>query len=140
MTKEQAFKDINETQEFYVNELIKYLLDKNNNCFKVANFTSDTGTGKTKMISLLCNKMPEKYFVITTLSKGQLQHQIRNSLNRDIKQDNFVVYGLQDFTANTKLQANEILVKLPKDKDIIWVRDEGHINTNRWQEIINNRC
>ena len=140
MTKEQAFKDINETQEFYVNELIKYLLDKNNNCFKVANFTSDTGTGKTKMISLLCNKMPEKYFVITTLSKGQLQHQIRNSLNKDIKQDNFVVYGLQDFTANTKLQANEILVKLPKDRDIIWIRDEGHINTNRWQEIINNRC
>lgn len=140
MTRDQAFKDINSTQEYYVNELINALNNSNKDCFKEQNFTSDTGTGKTKMISMLCNKMPDKYFVITTLSKGQLQHQIRKNLARDIKQDNFVVYGLCDFTANTKLQAEDILARLPQNKDIIWLRDEGHIHTNRWQELINDRC
>lgn len=140
MTKEQAFKEINETQEYYVNELIRALNDSKRDCFKTINFTSDTGTGKTKMISILCNKMPEKYFVITTLSKGQLQHQIRNNLSKDVKQNNFVVYGLQDFTANTRLQAEDIISRLPDNTDIVWIRDEGHINTNKWQEIINNRC
>lgn len=140
MTKEQAFKEINETQEFYINELIKAILDSTNDCFKTINFTSPTGTGKTNMMSLLCNKMPEYYFVITTLSKGQLNTQIRTNMKKLVKQDNFVVYGLCDFTANTKLQANEILSRLPKDKKIIWLRDEGHINTNKWQEIINNAC
>lgn len=137
MTREQAFKDINETQEYYVNELIEALNDKNRDCFKEQNFTSDTGTGKTKMMAMLCNKMPDKYFVITTLSKGQLQHQIRKNLANDIKRDNFVVYGLCDYTANTKLQANDILQKLPRDKQIVWLRDEGHIHTNKWQELFN---
>lgn len=137
MTREQAFKDINETQEYYVNELIEALNDKNRDCFKEQNFTSDTGTGKTKMMAMLCNKMPDKYFVITTLSKGQLQHQIRKNLANDIKQDNFVVYGLCDYTTNTKLQANDILQKLPHDKQIVWLRDEGHIHTNKWQELFN---
>lgn len=140
MTREQAFKQINETQEFYVNKLIENLYDKNQDCFKEINFSSDTGTGKTKMMAMLCNKLTDKYFVITTLSKGQLQNQIRENLSKLINQNNYVVYGLCDFTANTKLQANDILSRLPNDKEIVWLRDEGHIHTNKWQTIINDRC
>ena len=140
MTREEAFKDINNTQEYYVDELVDALSDANRSCFKEQNFTSDTGTGKTRMIAMLVNKMPQKFFVITTLSRGQLVKQVRENLSKLINGNNYVIYGLCDFTANTKLQAEEILSNLPKDKEIIWVRDEGHIRTNRWQEIINNRC
>lgn len=140
MTKEQAFKDINETQKFYVDELVKALYDKNREIFKELNFTSDTGTGKTNMMALLLNKMPEKYFIITTLSKGQLNAQIKKNLSKLTNQDNFVVYGLNEFTANTRLQAQDILAKLPPNKDIVWLRDEGHIHTNKWQEVVNSKC
>lgn len=140
MTHEEAFKDINETQEFYVDELISALYDKSRDCMKEQNFTSDTGTGKTRMMAMLCNKMNGVFFVITTLSKGHLQEQIRKNLRKDAVYGNFVVYGLCDFTANTKLQANDILEKLPKEKKIVWLRDEGHIKTNKWQELINERC
>lgn len=140
MNREQAFATINETQEYYVEELIKSLNSSECACLKEHNFTSDTGTGKTKMMAMLCNKMPDKFFVITTLSRGQLQNQIRTNLSKDIKQDNFVVYGLCDFTANTKLQAEDIIAKLPQNKDIVWLRDEGHIHTNKWQALINDKC
>lgn len=140
MNRELAFQEINETQDFYVGQLIEALCDPSKDCFKEQNFTSDTGTGKTKMMAKLCNRMPDTFFVITTLSKGQLQNQVRASLAADVKQNNFVVYGLCDFTANTKRQAEDIIAELPTDKRIVWLRDEGHINTNRWQEIINNRC
>lgn len=140
MTREEAFRDINETQEFYVDELISALYDKSRDCMKEQNFTSDTGTGKTRMMAMLCNKMKDVFFVITTLSKGHLQEQIRKNLRKDAVYGNFVVYGLCDFTANTKLQADDILEKLPKEKKIVWLRDEGHIKTNKWQELINERC
>lgn len=140
MTREEAFRDINETQEFYVDELISALYDKSRDCMKEQNFTSDTGTGKTRMMAMLCNKMKDVFFVITTLSKGHLQEQIRKNLRKDAVYGNFVVYGLCDFTANTKLQADDILERLPKEKKIVWLRDEGHIKTNKWQELINERC
>ncbi|MCR5775912.1 MAG: hypothetical protein K6G84_00660, partial [Lachnospiraceae bacterium] len=47
---------------------------------KAINFTSPTGTGKTKMMSKLIDRLPEYYYIITTLSKGQLNRQIRDSL------------------------------------------------------------
>lgn len=139
MNKEEAFKEINDIQDYYVNEL----LDKINNpdylALKYINFTSPTGTGKTKMISKLINKNPEIFFIVTTLSKGQLSTQIRTSLNRDCLYDNFVVYGLSDFRINSKLQAEDIISKLPQEK-CIWIRDEGHIKTNRYEELLSNRC
>lgn len=138
--KKAAFKEINDTQEFYVDELIKALNDKNRDCFKTINFSSPTGTGKTNMMALLINKMPETYFVVTTLSKGQLNQQVSSNLHKLVKQDNFFVYGLCDYTSNTKLTADEIIGRLPKDRPIIWLRDEGHINTNKWQSILQNRC
>lgn len=140
MTKADAFKEINDTQEFYINELVDIILDSHSDCLKTINFTSPTGTGKTNMMSLLCNKLPEYYFIITTLSKGQLHTQVKKNMSRLVHQDNFMVYGLCDYTSNTKRTASDILSLLPSDKKIIWLRDEGHINTNKWQEILNARC
>lgn len=140
MTREEALQEINETQEYYVNELIEKILDTNNDYLKKINFTSPTGTGKTNMMSLLCNKMNDYYFIITTLSKGQLNIQIANNMKNLVKQNNFVVYGLCDYTSNTKRTAEDILNLLPSEKKIIWLRDEGHINTNKWQEVLKDKC
>lgn len=140
MNKKQAIQEINETQEYYVNELIKKLLNTSNDYLKTINFTSPTGTGKTNMMSLLCNKMSDYYFIITTLSKGQLNIQIAKNMKNLVKQNNFIVYGLCDYTSNTKRTAEDIINLLPSNKKIIWLRDEGHINTNKWQEILKNRC
>lgn len=139
-TKEEAFKEINDTQELYVDELIANLRNPKNDCLKTINFTSPTGTGKTNMMALLCNKMPECFFVVTTLSKGQLNHQIESNLQRLAKQGNFMVYGLCDYKSNSKLTAADIIRRLPEGKNIIWLRDEGHINTNKWQEVLSDRC
>lgn len=140
MTKGEAFKEINETQDHYINELIDLMKSEKHKSFKTIDFTSPTGTGKTMMMSKLANLMPDKFFIITTLSKGQLNIQIRNNLKELIKQDNFIVYGSCDFTKNTKLQAKDILNKLPQDKDIVWLRDEGHIKTNNFEKLLADKC
>ena len=57
MTREEAFRDINETQDFYVNELIDKLHDPKYNYMKKIGFCSPTGTGKTKMIAKLMSMM-----------------------------------------------------------------------------------
>ena len=85
MTKQEAFNEINKLQDEYINELIKLMNNKSYNSMKMLNFTSPTGTGKTKMMSKLINKFPNYYFIITTLSKGQLHHQIRKNLTNDCK-------------------------------------------------------
>lgn len=139
-TREESFKEINDTQGFYVDELVGKLNDPRNDCMKSIDFTSPTGTGKTNMMALLCNKMDDCFFVITTLSKGQLNHQIANNMARLSKHGNFTVYGLCDYTANTKRTALDIIGLLPTDRRIVWLRDEGHINTNRWQEVLSSHC
>ena len=64
MTREEAFKEINETQDYYVNELAKMIDDPNRSSFRYINFTSPTGTGKTKMMAKLMNLMPKKIIII----------------------------------------------------------------------------
>ena len=140
MTREEAFKNINETQEYYVNELIERILDPNKKLLKEDNFTSDTGTGKTKMMELLAVKLPQYFFVVTTLSKGQLSTQISNNL---ASVENIKVYGLNQFTENTKLKEKDILDEistLANDRKLIWLRDEGHIHTNKWAKILTDIC
>ena len=138
MTKEQAFKEINETQDYYVDELKEKIVKGGE--LKEINFSSDTGTGKTKMMSKLINKMPDYFFIITTLSKGQLNKQVEKNLKQDCLYDNFKVHGVCDYTANTKLTYKDILDELPDNKNIVWLRDEGHIHTNKWQPLLENRC
>ena len=136
MTREEAFKEINDTQEYYVDELIKRILDPENKLLKEDNFTSDTGTGKTVMIKKLAQKLPDYYFVLTTLSKGQLNVQTSANLS---DAENITVYGINQFTENTKLKAKDILNQISKSargRKIIWLRDEGHIHTNKWNQIL----
>lgn len=92
------------------------------------------------MMSKLINKMPDYFFIITTLSKGQLNKQVEKNLKEDCLYNNFKVHGVCDYTANTKLTYKDILDELPIDKNIIWLRDEGHIHTNKWQPLLEDRC
>ena len=131
---------INETQDFYENELINKLLIKST-YLKTINFTSPTGTGKTKMMAEVIKKMGSDYFfVITTLSRGQLNLQIEIEMAKFLNNSNYLVYGLNDYTRSTILQKEDIIDQIPKNKKIVWFRDEGHINTNRWQEILSELC
>ena len=139
-TKEKELAIINQKQADYVSQLIKILNSPESNIIKTINFNSPTGTGKTNMMALLFNQMPDYFFIVTTLSRGQLNKQVDTKIRQWAKFDNFLVYGLQDYTTATIRTADDIIAQLPKDKPIIWVRDEGHINTNRWQEILQTRC
>lgn len=140
MTRVDEFKRINQLQNNYVNDLIAYMTNMENNYMKEVNFTSDTGTGKTNMIALLINKMPECFFVVTSLSKGGLHKQIENKLTELCNHKNYLVYGVADYKSNSKLSDADILNLIPDDKKVIWLRDEGHINTNKWQELLYNKC
>lgn len=140
MTRTEAFAEINQIQDSYVDELISIINNPNYAAMKTINFTSPTGTGKTKMMSKLINKFPDYYFIITTLSKGQLHLQIRESLQKDCNQNNFYVYGSADYKINSKLDANDIIGKIPVNTKCIWLRDEGHIKTNRFDALLQNVC
>lgn len=141
MNKNDALKDINETQDYYVTKLCDIILgfDRRFDDLKEIDFTSPTGTGKTVMLAKLINLLPNYFFVVTSLSKGQLRYQIESKVSSLAKQNNYIVFGLNEFTKNTILQAKDFETLLPKDKKIIWVRDEGHIATNRWQEVLRKR-
>lgn len=139
--KEKELLSIDETQDYYVEKLIE-IINGNDTRFhelKEIDFTSPTGTGKTVMVSKLINRLPEYFFVVTTLSRGQLRVQIDNKIKSLVKQNNFIVYGLNEYTKNTHLQEKDIINSLPKYKKIIWIRDEGHIATNRWQEVLKSK-
>lgn len=140
MTREEAFKDINETQDDYIAQLIDYMNAPATQAFKVINFTSPTGTGKTKMMAKLINQFPNRYFIVTSLSKGQLCKQILNSLNKDCPNRNYDVYGTMEYTINSRLQADEILGRIKPNTECIWLRDEGHIKTNRYDELLADKC
>ena len=139
LTKEQEIALINEKQNYYVDKLIDILYSEESKLIKTINFSSSTGTGKTKMMASLFNKLHDRYFVVTTLSRGQLHKQVTQDIKAFARDDNFFVYGLHDYKSNSKLTADEIIARLPIDKDIVWIRDEGHINTNKWQEILEKR-
>lgn len=140
MTKSEAFKEINETQDEYIEQLIQLMNNPNYETMKQLNFTSPTGTGKTNMMSKLINKFPNYYFIITTLSKGQLHKQIRSNLEKLCNNDNFYVYGSADYKINSKLDAEDIIGKIPKNTKCIWLRDEGHIRTNRFDALLEKVC
>lgn len=140
MTKEDAFREINNLQDYYVTELISRLNAPEYAAMKTLSFTSATGTGKTKMMSKLINKYPDYYFIVTTLSRGQLHHQIRENLNKDCNQNNFTVYGSQDYRINSRLEAVDIIERIPQGTRCVWLRDEGHIKTNRYEELLQDVC
>lgn len=140
MTHQEAFDEINKTQDEYIDQLISLMNNKDYEMMQMLNFTSPTGTGKTNMMAKLINKFPNYYFIVTTLSKGQLHIQIRNNLKKLVDRDNFYVYGSADYRINSKLDAKDIISKIPSGSKCIWLRDEGHIRTNRWDELLLEVC
>lgn len=111
-TKEEAFKRINELQDRYEIELIN-LIKNENNVLKEINFSSPTGTGKTNMIAGVINKLSdnEYFFIITTLSKGQLDKQIRRKIE-------VLSYA---FLAPALLSSTAILI-------LTWLEDEKAVS------------
>ena len=140
MNKQEAFIEINKLQDEYVDELIGLINSSEYSSMKAINFTSPTGTGKTKMMGKLIDRLPKYYYIITTLSKGQLNRQVRENLMKDCNNDNFIVYGSADYRINSRLEADDILNRIPKGNECIWLRDEGHIRTNRFEELLADRC
>ena len=140
MTKQEAFNEINKLQDEYVRDLLGLINSPDYAMMKTIDFTSATGTGKTKMMSKLINLLPDIYFIVTTLSKGQLHLQVRDELAKDCKQDNYYVYGSADYKINSKLDAEDIIGRIPENTKCIWLRDEGHIKTNRYDELLKNVC
>ncbi len=51
MNKETAFAEINRLQDKYVTELVRLIKSPEYSMMKEINFTSATGTGKTKMMA-----------------------------------------------------------------------------------------
>lgn len=143
MTREQAFKDINETQDYYVHQLYDMINDSTMDIRTIIDFKSPTGTGKTKMMAKLIKLFDSEkyYFIITSLSKGQLHRQIRTNLSKDLSdRNNFFVYGSADYKINSRLDAMDIISRIPKNAKCIWLRDEGHIKTNRFDELLLSKC
>lgn len=140
MTREEAFTDINKTQDDYVDQLIQYMDDPATAALNEINFTSATGTGKTNMMSKLMNKLSDCYFIVTTLSKGQLKRQIQDNFRKNCLYQNYTVYGSQDFKINSILSGQDILSTIPAGKRCIWLRDEGHIHTNKYMELLESIC
>ena len=140
MNRQEAFNEINRTQDEYIEELISLICNPEYEVMKSINFTSPTGTGKTRMMSKLINSFPTYYFIITTLSRGQLHLQVRNELIKNCNQETFYVYGSADYKINSILEAYDILSRIPSDTRCIWLRDEGHIKTNRFDELLKDNC
>ena len=144
-TKSDELKLINETQNDYVLELYKAMQEPivDDTAIKFINFTSPTGTGKTKMIIKLINMCPDDFFIITTLSRGQLDQQVETSIQKEALYNNYCVYGAMKLTSASKLKEQDIedlIQNQAKNKKIYWIRDEGHIHTNRWSNVLEKRC
>lgn len=140
-TKSDELKLINKLQDHYINELIMLMESTNDSdaASRHISLTSPTGTGKTKMMAKLINRYPKAFFIVTTLSKGQLNQQIQTSLQKDCLYDNFIVYGAMSLKTNSILTEKDIYETLP-DTDVYWIRDEGHINTNKWMKALESKC
>ena len=143
ITREQEINKINKLQNKYIQDLLK-LLDTNPTVEEI-NFTSPTGTGKSKMIAKLINSEwgQKHFFIITTLSRGELNIQIDNSLSKDCNRDDFIVYGSAQLSETTILRPEDVQEKImskSKNRPIIWIRDEAHIQTNSFKIALKNIC
>lgn len=139
-SKEEELKYINALQDKYVDELIACIERKENNILKETNLTSPTGTGKTQMIAKLINKRLDWFFLITTLSHGQLHKQVEEVVKSLCPGNNYKIFGVSSFTKASILTGDDILRLLPANKKVVWLRDEGHRNTNNWYALLEGRC
>ena len=143
-TRKDELDLINKTQNEYVALLKDRILaeDGDDEVLRFVNFTAPTGSGKTIMMARLMNGMADTFFVVTTLSKGQLAHQIRDNLAAHTEQDNFVVFGTASLKSNTLFTEDDLTDILDQHdgQRIVWLRDEGHIASNNWAAVLEKRC
>lgn len=136
----EKIKKINNIQKYYAKKLAQKILNGSFKIFKEIDFTSETGTGKTYMMAYFMQYMPDDYFfVITSLSKAQLHKQIENKLDEilTIKTKKYAVFGNCDINDAIFLKKRKkISSQIPKNKKIIWIRDEGHIENICWKTYL----
>lgn len=141
-TKQEEIALINQKQNEYINELINFIETHQEE--EVIPFTSPTGTGKTRMMDKLINSaFGQKYFfIITSLSRGGLYKQIEESLNNHCLHKNYKVYGSSDITAATIFRPEDAwkeITEASNKKPLIWIRDEGHLQTNNWSKLLKDK-
>lgn len=141
-TKQEEIALINQKQDEYINELINFIETHKEE--EVIPFTSPTGTGKTRMMDKLINSaFGQKYFfIITSLSRGGLYKQIEESLDNHCLHKNYKVYGSSDITATTIFRpedAWEEILEASNKRPLIWIRDEGHLQTNNWSKLLKDK-
>lgn len=147
-TKQKELDLINSLQDEYINELIDKIdsQELHDKAMKYINFTSPTGTGKTIMMCKLVQKRPNDFFIITSLSRGHLYKQIESSIYARCNSRNVRVYGASSFTKVSHLSDDNILHDITSfmqqcpDAHLYWLRDEGHIATNNWTQLLEDRC
>jgi superfamily II DNA or RNA helicase len=90
--------------------------------------TSPTGSGKSYMMYKIISKCPNKFFVVTTLSKSELPKQLNDAFKRYHKLygtsfSNYDIIGNSMINASTTLlsekEYNEKIIQKAKGKDII---------------------
>lgn len=141
-TKQEEIALINQKQDEYINELINFIETHKEE--EVISFTSPTGTGKTRMMDKLINSAfgQRHFFIITSLSRGGLYKQIAESLDNHCLHKNYKIYGSSDITAATIFRPEDAwgeISEASKNKPLIWIRDEGHTQTNSWSKLLKNK-
>ena len=150
--KQLEIDKVNQRQEFYVNKLVELVNDRlvrKVNANREVGFTSDTGTGKTRMIAMFINKMtsyyPNMVFMVSSLSRGGLGSQVRNQLNSLCQEPRrFKFYSDAEIkavgTRKTIQSAVSELVSQSRERGaessfLLWIRDEGHRATTALSRV-----
>ena len=141
-TKEKEINLINSLQDNYVKELIKRIEKEQE--LEAINFTSPTGTGKSVMMKkLISSEWGKNYcFLITTLSRGGLHHQLRSSIGEEILASNCIIHGDKDLTAKTIFREEDLYLEIEemsKGRPLIWIKDEAHIEQNNWDNALKDK-
>lgn len=150
LDKQFEINKINQRQAYYVDQLVdlvKDRLERSINASKEVNFTSDTGTGKTRMMSMFIDKMtthyPELVIMVSSLSRGGLKTQVHTQLLTHCQAASRIkFYGDAEVKSQGthKTIAEEVttLTQMGRgegEKLLLWIRDEGHRTTAALRRI-----
>lgn len=153
LNKQFEIDKINQRQAYYVTQLVdlvKDRLERSVNVSREINFTSDTGTGKTRMMSMFIDKMisyyPNLVIMISSLSRGGLKTQVHTQLiahcqatsssrvrfygDAEVK-----TYGTRKTIAEEVTTLTQIGGEREGKKLLLWIRDEGHRTTAALRRI-----
>ena len=113
MTRAEWVKVIDERQNMYVKQLADII--KQNSLRKEIFFNSPTGTGKTVMIAKLINLLNEEeyFFIITTLSRGGLNHQVETKNDKNLFLMRYLLFYSFDIMIPSA-NSLPIIIKSPK--------------------------